>query len=131
MPVCSYCGSPIEPGQKFCTNCGAEITFNIPSETEQIPPQPASAFQEVEQRPAYEEPTSQPPVYQGSSYPAAPEPISYDGRTIVAAVFSFIFPIIGLILYFKWRNTNPRAAALCVRVAGIAIVMGVFLRMFS
>ncbi len=131
MPVCSYCGSPIEPGQKFCTNCGAEITFDIQHEKEEIPPQPTPAVTQVEEKPTFEEPVSQPPAYNQSSYPTNTTPQSFDVKTIIAAVFSFIFPFIGLILYFVWRNSNPRAAQLVVRVASISVLLNLLMRLFS
>ncbi len=131
MPVCSYCGSPIEPGQKFCTNCGAEITLNIQHEKEEIPPQPQPYYEEVEETPQYEQPVSQPPAYSESSYPQVTEPEKYDVKTIVCAVLSFMFPFVGLILYFVWRSTKPRAASLCLSCAGISILMNGLLRLFS
>jgi hypothetical protein len=132
MPVCSYCGSPIEPGQKFCTNCGAEITtLNIQHEQEEAPPQPKPFYEEVEEAPKFEEPVSQPPAYSESSYPQVNEPEKYDAKTIVGAVFSFLFPFVGLILYLVWRKSKPRAASLCLTCAGVAIIINGILRLFS
>lgn len=131
MPVCSYCGSPIEPGQKFCTNCGAEITFDIQHEKEEIPPQPAPVINEVEERPTFEETVSQPPAYSETSYPQVSEPEKYDVKTIACAVLSFMFPFVGLFLYFLWRSSKPRAASLCLGCAGASILLNGLMRLFG
>src|SRR5689334_10039757 len=46
-PTCSYCGQQIEPGRRYCPNCGTEVSAPavIPVEP---PPAPAPALEPVE-----------------------------------------------------------------------------------
>lgn len=86
-PLCRYCGTPVQPGQRFCSNCGQTTESNINQRTErsvdaeetvlpdqgvnarqQTPPPPPATF-ESGQRPGYQAQNyrSDTPVYQPQS----------------------------------------------------------------
>ncbi|GHO83788.1 DUF4352 domain-containing protein [Dictyobacter formicarum] len=86
-PLCRYCGTPVQPGQRFCSNCGQTTEGNINQRTErsvdaeetvlpdqggkarqQTPPPPPAAFGSG-QRSGYQAQNyrSDTPVYQPQS----------------------------------------------------------------
>ncbi|MGN0143405.1 MAG: zinc ribbon domain-containing protein [Clostridium sp.] len=38
-------------------------------------------------------------------------------------IFSFLFPIIGLILYFAWKDCKPKSAGTAAKCAGAGIIL--------
>lgn len=54
MPFCSACGTALESGVRFCTQCGKSVAANVPVSAQQVvySPQPVSAPQQ-DARPVY------------------------------------------------------------------------------
>lgn len=107
MATCEYCGSQVPDTAKFCTSCGAAL------------PQ-AQPAQQVYEPPAYQQPSYQQPTYQQPYQQAAPAPAVNDSGSIGWGILGFLFPIVGVILYFVWRNNKPNSA----KVAGIGAIIG-------
>lgn len=119
---CPKCGSPIQPGTKFCGTCGERIDIE-PQVQQPIPEQPVYSQPAEPQQPVYSQPAepqpaySQPPVYQQPAYtppaapvydqPAAPQQPAESSITglgiggfVLALLSMFLFwvPFLGLIL---------------------------------
>lgn len=50
-----------------------------------------------------------------------------DKPNVVFAVFSFFFPLLGLILYIIWHETRPLKAKSCLKGAIWALVVIIFI----
>lgn len=115
MATCEYCGSQVPDNAKFCTSCGAALQQAQPAQQVYEPP--------AYQQPTYEQPTYQQPTYQQpyqQPYQPASTPAVNDSGSIGWGILSFLFPIVGVILYFVWRNDKPNSA----KVAGIGAIIG-------
>jgi hypothetical protein len=81
---CQQCGTPLEPGQKFCSNCGAIADVNAAYPTERTPdqtlavdstiPPPPLPLTDLDRQPASPLPYAQPPVYSDTPYAPYPPP---------------------------------------------------------
>jgi len=90
MKYCTYCGTQIDDGVQFCPNCGAKQTPSS-SETEN------NFFAEN--------------AFGGNQQGAprtffANDPLVTE-RSRGITVLSFIFPIVGLILWLVWKDNKP------------------------
>lgn len=52
---------------------------------------------------------------------------SVEGNTFIWAVVGFLFPLIGLILFFVWRNSKPSASKSSLKGAIVKFVLGFIL----
>ena len=50
---------------------------------------------------------------------------SNDESSAGFAILSFLIPIIGIVLYFVWKNDYPKKASSCIKGAVISIVLSV------
>ena len=99
MKYCTYCGTELPEGAAFCPNCGARAT---------------AATHDT--RTESDGPTLAESVFgRGSTAPTA------EGRSRGIAVLSFFFPIVGLILWAIWRDTQP-GKAMSAAKGGLASV---------
>jgi hypothetical protein len=82
---CQQCGTPLEPGQRFCSHCGAIADFNAATPTERtpdqafatdstIPPPPPPPLADLDMQPAPPFPYAQPPLYSDTPYSPYPPP---------------------------------------------------------
>jgi hypothetical protein len=82
---CQHCGTPLDPGQKFCSNCGAIADVNTATPTERttdqalaadstIPPPPPPPLADLDMQPAPPFPYAQPPSYSDTPYAPYPTP---------------------------------------------------------
>ena len=113
---CKSCGQQMDDFAQACPKCGAATT----SQTPPPPPPPAQQYQPpAYQPPQYQQPQYQQPVYQ-QPYQAAPVPdVASGGMKFLA----FCFPIIGLILFFVWKDQKPLSAKSMLKLAIIGFVV--------
>lgn len=75
LPACPQCGTPVSPGQRFCSNCGAttDAGYSAPtsmaSSSDPYPQNPEAAAPPPPPESLYTQ-----PVQQFSYYPAPPQP---------------------------------------------------------
>jgi hypothetical protein len=109
---CKSCGQQMDDFALACPKCGA------PTAAQTTPPAPQY------QQPAYQPPQYQQPVYQQNvyqqPYPAAPVPdVASGGMKFLA----FCIPIVGLILYFVWKDQKPLSAKSMLKLAIIGFIV--------
>ncbi len=121
MKTCPYCGATITDDVLVCQNCGR------PAESAPSQAQPTYSQQPYAQQPYAQAPTQQ---YQ----PQYGQPYNRDSRgsrplVIFALCFSFIAPVIGLILsaiglnnFHEPNNRGICKAALIISIVRIALV---------
>lgn len=104
---CSNCGSPLQPGVKFCSHCGTGTRVAVEPETETERTETERTEPErhyYERKPTYEEP----PVRYDERY-VHPAPVNDQGGCGIS-LLSFIIPIVGLILWIVWSSEKPKSA---------------------
>jgi uncharacterized membrane protein YvbJ len=115
---CSKCGSKLQEGTSFCTSCGTQVNQSsgapIQQQQYQAPPQ-----QQVYQQPIQQN-YQQPMQYNQ-------QPLD-DGKIGLAGIFCFLLPIIGIVLYFSWKNTKPLKAGKAMKFALAGIILGFAIR---
>ncbi len=100
---CKNCGAPIQPGMNVCPSCGTPLMQQQPMMNQQ--PMGQQMYRPMPQQPY------------GYQQPAQP---SQDTGSIGWAVLGFLFPLVGWILYFVWKDTKPKSA----KMAGIGGLVG-------
>ena len=95
MKYCTYCGSQLDDNALFCPNCGAKQSTNNANSTSGE----RSFFEEH----AFGN------TYSGRGAFSSNDPLVTE-RSRGITVLSFIFPIVGLILWLMWRYTKPGKA---------------------
>ena len=98
MRYCTYCGTELTEEAGFCPNCGARAERTERSEKTYESTLAESVFTESEAR--------------------------FHERSAGIAVLSFIFPIIGLILWAIWRDTKPSKATSAAKGALVSVCVG-------
>lgn len=137
MNFCPYCGTALEGNPLFCPECGAYL-LNADEKiaAQNAASQPAAPPQQQYQQPQPQQQYYQPPVQQeqpqyyqppgGEGQPFnsgsyqqqqqtyqgyAQVPYSQPDKTKVGLVIvSFLFPLVGIILFFSKRKKTPKAA---------------------
>lgn len=94
---CNQCGRQVESGSQFCAGCGKSVQE-----------QPVNTT-------TYYGPAGQP--RQGDNnintyYENAPK--KDEGNAFWWGVLCFFIPIVGIILYFQWRQVYPKRAKVCL-----------------
>lgn len=101
MKYCYQCGAPIEDGANFCQNCGT-----------------------AQKQPQYNQ------YNQYNQYPQNPQPAkpaAEDKKSFLIALLGFFIPLVGIILYFVWRDETPLKAKSALKGAIISIILAVLL----
>lgn len=49
----------------------------------------------------------------------------YDKSSYQFAIIGFVFPLIGLILYFAWNNSSPKRAKSCAKGAITGVIASI------
>ena len=93
---CKFCGKELQDGSTFCTSCGRSLNAAPP------PKRPIG----------------------GGGENKRVIVLPSDGPSFGFGLLSFLFPIVGLILYLVWRDKN-RADAAKGRKAGKGALAGV------
>lgn len=143
---CESCGSFINSGEAFCSNCGTPAPSPAPAPQAVVQPiaQPAPQpqyQQPVYQQPQYQQPVYQQPVYQGRTYqqpvrtvqpiyqpvqpvyqqPIVITPIDNRKRVNGAATAGLVLGIIALCLsWLPLFNSIPSALGLIFSIVGVA-----------
>ena len=117
MATCLYCGGEIPDTAKFCTNCGAALPVEAPVQQPVYDTPAPQEYQQPAQQP-YEQPAQQPTYQQPMAQPAV-----QDSGSIGWAILGFLIPIVGIGLYFVWKNTKPQ----CAKMAGMGALISVVL----
>ena len=100
---CPKCGSQNSDTAGFCVSCGAPLNpaSNPAGNTFRTPPPPPPA--------------------------GGPGPGNDPGADTVMKIVSFCFPIVGIILYFVWKQEKPKSASDVCKFAAIGFGVGVVL----
>ncbi len=93
MKYCTYCGTQLEDNAAFCPNCGAKQSVNNSASGER------SFFEEN----AFNSGNN---GYNGQRTFFSNDPLVTE-RSKGITVLSFLFPIVGLILWLVWKDTKP------------------------
>lgn len=111
---CTHCGKEIADDAQFCTFCGAPVDGNTQEKTTQ---------ESVNNDQAY---------YQSQGYQSSVQTKNPDSASVGFTILSFFIPIVGIVLYFVWKNQCPNKAKPCLYAALISIVINfIVLRMNS
>ena len=98
MKYCYRCGALIEDNANFCQNCGT-----------------------AQKQPQY----NQYNQYQQNPQPV--KPATEDKKSFLIALLGFFIPLVGIILYFIWRDETPLKAKSALKGAIISIVIVIIL----
>ncbi len=82
---CKNCGKQIPDGTNWCPECGQDLRNIQPYQVET-----------PHQQPNYQQ-----------------QPIEIDKPSAGLNVLSFLFPVVGLVLYIVWKDTKPQKAKGC------------------
>ena len=104
MRKCTNCGSQVDDSMFNCPNCGGTNLV-------------------MEQQPGYQPGPvpgpmpGQPGPMPGQPGPMYQQPAVDDTLSGGMMVLCILFPIVGVILYFSWKNTKPNAASKALKVS--------------
>ena len=99
----------------------AQQSFEQPQQTYQ---QPQQAYQQPQQQ--YQPPQQPQPTF------AVPEQQAVvDSGSIGWGILGFIIPIVGIVLFFVWRNTKPKSGQVALIGAIISIVLAFVLQLMN
>ena len=99
---CTHCGTNLNEDAKFCPNCGAPVEAQNNDFASSSSPSSS--------------PSSQ------NSAATAPG----DAPNFGYALIGFLIPLVGLILYFIWKNDYPLRARSCGKGALVSVLINVF-----
>lgn len=104
----------------------------------QQPYQPPAGQQPYQQQP-YQQPYQQPfdPAQQAQQ-PNVQQPVYgmpqqapvEDSGSIGWAILGFIIPIVGIVLFFVWRNTKPESAKMSIIGAAVSVALALVFNVF-
>ena len=93
---CKFCGKELQDGSTFCTSCGRSLNAAPPP-----------------QRPVGGGGTEKRVIV-----------LPKDDPSFGFGLLSFLFPIVGLVLYLVWRDVLPRRAHSCGFGALVSVIVG-------
>ena len=139
---CKWCGKEIADGSVLCPFCGGDLRAKPYEEqgqqAESEQPQYdqngqyADYWQYWQQ---YQDPRAAMPPHQMYKQINRPAPAPDDASSGGWAFLSFLFPIVGLILYFVWKKDLPHRARSCGYGAAVGAfvwaLVGICLFMFT
>jgi hypothetical protein len=100
---CKKCGSPNRAGEVVCEVCGEALSRTGPTGAAQ-PPQPQPPSQ----------PLPAPALSPAGTTRQSPDELSSTDRLGIFAGNLCLSPLLGIVLYFVWRDKQPvRAAQTC------------------
>ena len=108
---CNQCGLNIDDNSRFCAGCGKPVQPSAHLGNISQPNQPSSSY----------------PGDNITTYFDNASTRSSEGGTFWWGVLSFIAPVVGIVLFFVWRNYNkyPRRAKVCLVCGLISIAINI------
>lgn len=117
---CKNCGQQVDDFALACPKCGVATTSH--TQAPPPPPPPQQYQQPVYQQPQYQQPQYQQPQYQQQYQQQYQAPVA-DVASGGIKFLSFCFPIVGLILYFVWKDQKPLTAKAIIKLAIIGFIV--------
>ena len=109
---CPNCGTQNTDQAAFCVSCGTPLKNTTASPTPPPAPPPPNFNPNPSPNPGYQQYGPQRP---------APE----DKADTILSIVAFCFPIVGLILYFVWKDSRPNSAKQICTASAIGFGVGV------
>ncbi|MCR5001617.1 MAG: zinc ribbon domain-containing protein [Lachnospiraceae bacterium] len=109
---CEQCGSKIEDGTKFCTNCGASVMYDAPAQQLQVQTTPPPQVQTPQaiQQPYQQQPYQQPYQQAQQQYPIGNQPKKQVPAAVIVIIAVFAVLIIGVtVLVVAFGNSGKTA----------------------
>ena len=126
MRKCSYCGSDVDDSTLFCPNCGSAMSQTTNNNGFN------SGFGNAGGAFNAGFGANNGAGNNGfNPYTTPPQETRGHRRNAGFAVISFLFPIVGIILYFVWRNEDPKSARRMLSWGIAGFVLGLVLNLFS
>lgn len=91
MANCPHCGAPLGENATVCTYCGSKIT-----KTEDLFEKEGQFFTQTQNNVNY-----------SSSTQSTQNEDDNDRRSVLLNLIGFLFPVIGLIIYLRYKRTRP------------------------
>lgn len=120
---CKNCGANVEVGHKFCQNCGQSVEIqnntNVETITENNQQQTdinmnMSSFSNNENN-----------TLQNNNFNNNPSVNSNDGVNVLLVIVSFLFPLVGIIIFIATMKNTPKNAKACGLSALISTILSV------
>lgn len=108
MARCPICGRNYADTVRVCSTCGARLAGSNASGTRESVPVQGNGYQQ---------PAAQMP-------PVQRKPVKQNAG-VFNIIFSAIIPLYGIIMYFSWKKTRPKAAKQVLIAALIALALAV------
>lgn len=119
---CPHCGAKADDGALFCSSCGSPI--QAPETRSNPEPNPQTGYQQsgsYQPSPYYQNNQN----YAGGQNAYGNQPAEPDAPNAGFAILGFFIPIVGIILYFAFRDATPLKAKSCLKGALVAIICSV------
>lgn len=121
---CQNCGNRLEENAVICKNCGASVVNENQNSNQEnldnrvnIDKEPQQQQQQSQYNSNEQNPQQAPPVQ---------NMVQEDKPNILVNILSFCcFPILGIVMFFVWKDTYPRAAKSALIFSLVSIALGV------
>jgi len=107
---CELCGQALTKDLRYCPVCGQENPHYQGEEQKTYAPQP----QQQSGNQYYSQTSRQSKTSNNE-----------DSGSIGFGILSFFIPLVGIILYFVWKNDRPKAAKSCLIGAASAFILAI------
>lgn len=115
---CPRCQSENWDTDTVCSECGASLTI--------APPNPQANAPQYQQRPSAPPPPGSRPSGAPRQSAHYRPPASPDKLNPLVGIASFFVPLVGLVLYFIWKDEKPQSAKMAGMIALISFGMTMF-----
>lgn len=121
MKNCNNCGAEIDEGAIYCPYCGSRYNEKKKKDNGHTNTGNTGSGGSYDPKYGYIPDYGS---YSGGYGGGFGAPVEVAGSSIWIAILSFIFPIVGLILYYHWRFTKPGKAASAANGALASVSFG-------
>ena len=139
MAFCGNCGTELKEGQAFCPNCGAPtglapqkpVTGSNPPQFGEYKEKAGEVFNKIDDH--FDDAANKVNDFINNQIisPSDTNVDPSDGVVIWLNVIAFLFPIVGVIIYFVNRGTKPVMSQSILKWALIGFVVSVILRVLG